>query len=564
MFGSPINTRPGSPESFQLMRSWLETCATKHHCGILDLPTFQPSILMAVKQDSIHLVESTKTTRFRYIAFSYCWGKSAQKTMLTVANKAELLRQISFDCLDQSIQDAIRVTREACLEYLWVDALCIIQDDNEFKARELAHMNKIYQHATFTLVASRAAAVQEGFLSSREIAGLGKSNTVFEVPYVSSTKNPATRTIVLIPDQLDESEPILERAWTLQESLLSRRRLQFSTKQTTWNCQYGSAHYQDCDGWLPSQFHSYVVHGSKEVFDQATNIIWPAVGFTGPTREQIFQTWNKIVDAYTNRKLSNHTDRLPAISSIAIEFARVLDDEYICGLWKSRLCTDLLWHRMGSEDTVTYETRLPPSWSWAGCKSQVSLPFMPIEVDEDFRILGYLVQPKFPKHPYGVVEAASLRVRGLVTAIANLSNPERHQVGEKGVALDGDLDNEDEVRSKRSRLLGSFQISIDDPGLQFDHGTPDSPLWRSTEFYLLVAGYHPGSKVPGTPTGLLLTKNTAGEYLRKGIFEIQNIWEERITEFWGRDAPKPSQEEYRDRLRYLFGGESNIREIIIL
>jgi hypothetical protein len=90
-----------------------------------------------------------------YACLSYCWG-GAQEYMTTQANIDGYLKSLNLSSLSKTIQDPIKVTRMLHLRYLWIDALCIIQDSPEDKRREMAYMGMIYKNATVTIAAARA------------------------------------------------------------------------------------------------------------------------------------------------------------------------------------------------------------------------------------------------------------------------------------------------------------------------------------------------------------------------------------------------------------------------
>ena len=79
------------------------------------------------------------------------------------------MTNLSRDFLPKTIQDAIFVTHELGLRFLWVDTFCIVQDDEEEKAREISNMDRIFSEAEITIAAARASHVYEGFLHPRRI-----------------------------------------------------------------------------------------------------------------------------------------------------------------------------------------------------------------------------------------------------------------------------------------------------------------------------------------------------------------------------------------------------------
>jgi hypothetical protein len=69
-----------------------------------------------------------------------------------------------MEMLPQTIQDAISVTHRLGIRYLWVDALCIIQDNPIDKSTEINAVGANYKNATLTISAASAASVELGFL----------------------------------------------------------------------------------------------------------------------------------------------------------------------------------------------------------------------------------------------------------------------------------------------------------------------------------------------------------------------------------------------------------------
>ncbi|KAK7985436.1 hypothetical protein PG996_005323 [Apiospora saccharicola] len=296
---------PESPKAIGLVRQWILKCEVEHTCGINDRPETLPSMVLDVSdQHKVKLIQAP-TIKERYITLSYCWGKTSQAVMLNQNNMSDLS-----------------------------------SDDGEFKTKELGKMGNIYRNATFTIVASAAKDVRAGFLGRRvtTIDGVapadGQPHRVFEM--VSETKETETSTetlpVILRPETRNVTEPWYERAWTLQELLFSRRRLQYHAKQTTWTCYCSEIPALECDGWLRHMDRddygrgllSDIIALLRKSHDppQASTVLW---------------YWRELVQVYSRRELTYLTDRLPAISGIEKEFASVLGDQYICGLLMSNL-----------------------------------------------------------------------------------------------------------------------------------------------------------------------------------------------------------------------------------
>ncbi|KAL5328211.1 hypothetical protein ACEPPN_001707 [Leptodophora sp. 'Broadleaf-Isolate-01'] len=147
----------------------LQGCRDNHEkCGKEEnLMESMPTRVIAVGTPGdmyVHLEEPSAGKTESYVALSYCWGGGQEEIMTTKANRPEKLREIALGSLPQTIQDAITVTRELRYKYIWVDAICIVQDDEEDCAREVSAMSLVYSGASLTISAAKANNSKQGFL----------------------------------------------------------------------------------------------------------------------------------------------------------------------------------------------------------------------------------------------------------------------------------------------------------------------------------------------------------------------------------------------------------------
>ncbi|KAF2122414.1 heterokaryon incompatibility protein-domain-containing protein, partial [Lophiotrema nucula] len=118
-------------------------CIDEHQHPLSAEPNFVPMRLLkleakAGRVHNLRLVADMEQA-VQYLAMSYCWGgEQNQKT--TTANLKEKQQSISFDTLPRTLQDAVEVTAGLVYEYIWIDSLCIIQDDEADKSTEITQM----------------------------------------------------------------------------------------------------------------------------------------------------------------------------------------------------------------------------------------------------------------------------------------------------------------------------------------------------------------------------------------------------------------------------------------
>ncbi|KAL2123425.1 hypothetical protein VTJ04DRAFT_3880 [Mycothermus thermophilus] len=185
----------------------------------------------------------------QYTCLSYCWG-GPQTVTLTKASFERFLRSIPLADLGQTIQDAVHVTRQLDIRYLWVDALCIIQDSEEDTRFQIGKMSDIYSRATVTIAAADATSSTHGFLrrepspTDMEANNVGNDKDILpahKIPFSTGG------TVLLYDDSLRLSRgwsdfPLNKRAWTLQEMLLSPRILVYTADDMFWLCTHVEAH----------------------------------------------------------------------------------------------------------------------------------------------------------------------------------------------------------------------------------------------------------------------------------------------------------------------------------
>lgn len=245
------------------------------------------------------------------------------------------------------------------MKYLWIDSLCIVQDSQDDWRRESALMNKVYRHSFCNIAAAASVNSHGGCFFPREPDSMSALFTPYEVlcRWKGSNVVPYLLTIENMWELEVEQSPLHRRGWVLQEYLLSPRSLHFTSDQVYWACQECKASETFPRG-LPLEVQNY---------DRSSDAIYVPSCDT----DTLHSCWVMIINKYSRRKLTNLNDKLIAISAVAKEFERVMNDEYLAGLWRNRFAAYLNWEWIGSVYKGQLSEYRAPSWSWASTEGEV-------------------------------------------------------------------------------------------------------------------------------------------------------------------------------------------------
>ncbi|RBR09922.1 hypothetical protein FVER53590_25669 [Fusarium verticillioides] len=347
----PPNLLPASPHAFSLARKWAHECLQNHTSCASSSVGFMPTRIIKIFDSGKRIEIVERNSPAAYAVLSYCWGGPQRITL----SKARVKNgQLSFETstLPQTLQDAVRVCGELGLSFLWVDALCIIQDVPEDKATEIGQMAKIYENSYVAIMASRAKSVEEGFLHPRSHFGADPRSPGFRLQY--ETKNGRRGSVVLVEESCSQTyaDPLSLRAWAYQEFILSPRILDYGELRTTWICW---ADINPTDGFLSTP----TSYWSRQRFQE---IMSPSIESNSVSPRQL---WSTLVVCYMRSSITDPYDRLPALAGIAERLNTIMKDEYIAGCWKSNIWLDLLWWHEDGRSRMRPARYFAPSWSWA-------------------------------------------------------------------------------------------------------------------------------------------------------------------------------------------------------
>ncbi|KAK8079700.1 hypothetical protein PG997_007518 [Apiospora hydei] len=363
--GLPQLLRAGSAEQFTLLRQWTQACDSTHvMCRRhTDTSSSMPTRLLDV--DSLKLVESASINPGRYVALSHCWGKlqDIQKFSATKANVESLKQQIALGQLPQNFRDAVMVTRGLGIMYLWIDSLCIIQDEEADWYWESARMEQVFSNAYCTIAASASRSSIEGFLGDRP----ARRCVQLQLP------NEGTLYACLAIEDFNrdvERAPLSLRGWVLQERALSRRSIFFTSTQVYWEC--GSAVY--CETLSKLQ-------NTKSRFIGDANFPNFAMEYYRDGRQVLVQD---LYERYSGLQfITMPTDRAIAILGLQERLARAFRTKAAYGMFSVYFARGLLWRRASVEPMTRIAwppAHYVPTWSWLSKLGPIK--YLPLEFEK--------------------------------------------------------------------------------------------------------------------------------------------------------------------------------------
>lgn len=310
---------------------------------------------------------------------------------LTKSTFEALRREIPQNSLPLTFRHALELTRRLNKRYLWIDSLCIFQDDNDKSdwLKEAAYMDKVYSNTFLNISATGAEDSSQGLFAYRD-GKLAVLPTTFSCP-ASSGWVPASRDLVVVDDALLHVEvnnaPLNQRGWVLQERWLSPRILHFGTGQVFWECRQKFL----CERFpveLPGVLDR--AHDLKRFDIQSRYSLSHAMRNGGTARSDIRsletrdKMWRQIMIQYSKTRLSFSEDRLIALSGIAKVLQDTFDDQYVAGLWRHNLEHQIAWSATYSKgaDFRRRQIYVAPTWSWLS----VDGPVAPTLLDPTYQI----------------------------------------------------------------------------------------------------------------------------------------------------------------------------------
>ncbi|KAI1297075.1 heterokaryon incompatibility protein-domain-containing protein [Xylaria venustula] len=284
--------RTDSGQNLEHLKYWLRICDQTHSRCLKEDNTESPTRLLKLTEGQVKLVETCEGEKVRYMTLSHRWGLN-ETFKLTKAN----------------ILNAIRITRDSQINYIWIDSLCIIQDDAGDWGIESIRMRTVYCNSYLNIAACHARDSNGDIFSSSDLTNRFPRHSVpgsvakyiRQQPYWTHTDYGSSYT------DRNNQQVLLSRGWVLQERTLSPRIVYYDADELKWECNMTT----DC---------------------QRVDYMAGLEGSRGPRSLSV--KWMLLVQRYSRLNLTYDTDRVVALTGMLcwwINDTHRKVERYVCG-----------------------------------------------------------------------------------------------------------------------------------------------------------------------------------------------------------------------------------------
>jgi hypothetical protein len=436
----------GPTYTLGLVQRWIRICEEQHQSckrpQVKDYPNWRPTRLLYVGENDtqLRLVRGDALSDdLKYVTLSHCWGKLDKRLVLTKATVDDWSERLPLLGEWKTFSNAVDMTRQLGLSYIWIDSLCIIQDSVSDWQRECPQMCNVYKRSYCNIAATSASDDTEGCFFARDMEidlplriNFGPAMDAVEPTSHTISADVANECLADAYDIQNEQmwfedvdvSILNSRGWVLQERMMASRVLNFTNTQIYWECNELQASESYPYGYLLQEYAKFSVKWLSPFHLDTVA--------TKDRHKHAFEIWGRAVQAYTIgseysvfgfvQNLTQPSDKLVAFSAIARELHPFLDCRYVAGHWERDLVRQLAWTGKGwSERPNAYRA---PSWSWASVDTSIR-DFIGLYSEKKGRgrtwnALVDIVDVKVELEtddPMGQVRSGSLRLRGMLLPV---------------------------------------------------------------------------------------------------------------------------------------------------
>jgi hypothetical protein len=369
-------------------KQWLSTCDIRHGACTLNRPGDQdlaaPKKLIDVhgsgetNEPRLVATQDINVKTLKYLALAYHFDDDSTLVSSSApVNLSKYKGSILPDHLPAAFEDAIDITKQLGLRYLWIKSLCEMEDSPQ------SHHTSVFAGAYCTIAAAASSKVDEGcFEKCKQI--LPATVTLSDLKDDHGSRASSVTIFIAQPhiqQILDESCPLYTFTDSMVAQHISPRILHFTSKQILWQCQTIDA-AESLPGGERKPQPEYTTSDGQVVREIIPTNCRPRLQDVlsqtiSPTPGSLYSTWHRIVEEYTQRNVTCPEAILTDIHGLVAAVQAFAHDECVAGLWRQDLIRSLLWrsktlvHKKGhatDDDTIHFSYRphlyVAPSWSW--------------------------------------------------------------------------------------------------------------------------------------------------------------------------------------------------------
>lgn len=348
-----------------------------------------------------------------YLTLSHCWG--GKPSILLGHKNIQILseRLPLVDLMAEGaslLRDAILITRSLGHRYIWVDTICLNQDDDAEKMDQISKMHEFYSNAVLNLSATASKSGIDSMILNRHLSTVMPLTLQMGSDDVET--NESSNSLIFFNVNWGsriEFQKINSRGWVFQERMLARRVLHFAEDQVYWECHSLEAWDTNPSGKAALQANQSDQHMKRNLSLRGRH----SARLAGTDHGQY--VWLGLLVSYGSTVTTFPGDRLIAMSALARDFALAFglsNEAYKAGLWLPHCPLALCWSSFGSRQRPgSYRA---PTWSWASVEGNISYAWHILQTayESDIVVVDSAVTTKVTTDPFSEVLGGRIRVRG--------------------------------------------------------------------------------------------------------------------------------------------------------
>lgn len=446
-----------------------------------------PKRLVHIKNDHhatlIDVTDGSVHANATYAALSYCWGGDqsfkAEKSNLSYLMEDGFL----IDSLPIVWQETIGLCRKLGLSYLWIDALCIVQDDEVDWAGESVHMDPIYENAYLTIAPATSSSADTPYLGNtpdpcRKPVEFTVLPATSDRPATTVSARETPRYWHFREEKYMGKDPWRLRGWTMQEEILSRRLVIFGAEEMQWRCKTTAS--CECQEKIMYMYSAR----AKEIFEGSGQS-------SREERELGMQTYWRysVIGRFGPRQFTYPEDVFSALSGLAQLIARATGWTYVAGMWKEHLIFGMCWHNTFVEGLEpSYRVYTAPTFSWASVNGlrRIHMSLHDHTFTPDAEVVDINMELKYAGAPFSALVDGSVALRGRL-ALASLEYADCKYC----IVLDSSTQGDDGTTGREKlQIWPDTHIQAMAVATSSPEGHQDEVLWTGTRASKAPNGSH--------------------------------------------------------------------------